>query len=268
MAKPKKAGKKAVKKTSTSTSTAERFERRAYELPVMDLGEAIALATALLTATPAKAAPAIAEEARRIAAARDRGRAVQKSTPAGSDSVEARSHDVAMDRAWTTFVRRVEDHVELARPGRADAADLATIYAIVRDLSILKLNYLAEFAQIGARLDALKREGLLAAACVLTGAEFYDEVVRCHGAYGEALGIGSPSAPATKAVDRGEARLALTEAIAEYAVQVMAQARAGRAESWAPVQKALRAIVDLRTRQEKTQRSHAPRPAPPAHPPL
>jgi hypothetical protein len=246
-----------------------RFDRAGYDLPVMDLAEAIALATALLAARPAKAAPAVVEEGKRVAAARDRARAVQGKQDGRSASVDARAYDVAMDRAWATFVRRIQDHVELPPARRTHAADVARIYGIVSDLSILKLNYLAEFAQIGARLDSLKREGLLEVARELAGAAFVDEVLRCHGEYGQALGL-MPAASTTAdvVVDRGEARLALVEAIAEYTVQVMAQARAGRSESWAPVAKALGPIAELRARQ---QRAHRAPPAPPPrapHPPV
>lgn len=244
----------------------ERFDRKAYDLPVMDLSEAVALATALLGARPSKAAPSVVEEAKRVTAARDRARAVQRG---GAGSTDARAYDVAMDRAWATFVRRVQDHVELPAARRADAADVARIYGVVSDLSILKLNYLAEFAQIGARLDALKREGLLEFARTLVGDAFVDEVLLCHGEYGQALGItAAPPSNPNIVVDRGEARLALVEAIAEYAVQVMAQARAGRIESWTPASKALAPVAALRARQQRADR--APPPAPPRapHPPV
>lgn len=245
----------------------ERFDRAAYELPVMDLSEAVELATALLAARPSKATPPVVEEARRLIAARDRARAVLGTHVGRQASTDARAYDVAMDRAWATFVRRVHDHVALPPARRFEAADVARIYSIVRDLSILELNYLAEFAQIGARLDALKREGLLEVARDLVGSVFVDEVLFCHGEYGQALGL-LPSATAKSevTVDRGEARLALVEVIAEYAVQVMAQARAGRRESWPPVTKALRPIGELRALQQRAQR--APRAAPNAHPPV
>jgi hypothetical protein len=94
-------------------------------------------------------------------------------------------------------------------------------------------------------------------------------VLHCHGAYGQALGI-TPATPTTsgEVADRGEARLALVEAIAEYAVQVMAQARAGRPESWAPVHRVQRPINDLRARQARVRRAPLAPPAPPAHPPV
>ena len=245
----------------------ERFDRAAYELPVMDLSEAVELATALLAARPSKATPPVVEEARRLIAARDRARAVLGTHAGRQASTDARAYDVAMDRAWATFVRRVHDHVALPPARRTFAADVARIYSIVRDLSILELNYLAEFAQIGARLDALKREGLLEVARDLVGSVFVDEVLFCHGEYGQALGL-LPAATAKSEVtgDRGEARLALVEVIAEYAVQVMAQARAGRRESWPPVTKAVRAIGELRALQQRAQR--APVAAPNAHPPV
>jgi len=259
---------KAKAKTHAAAAAHERFERGSYDLPVMDLGEAVALATALLATRPSKPAPAVVEEGKRVAAARDRARVVAKAAAGGAESVDARAYDVAMDRAWATFVRRIEDHVELPPARRTDAADAERIYGIVSDLSILKLNYLAEFAQIGARLDSLKREGLLEVARALAGAPFVDEVLACHGEYGQALGLMAAAPAKADVVDRGEARLALVEAIAEYAVQVMAQARAGRSESWAPVAKALGPIADLRDRQQRAQRA-APPPSPPApHPPI
>ena len=210
----------------------------------------------------------IVEETKRLTAARDRARSVQKAHGAHGPSVDARAYDVAMDRAWATFVRRIQDHVELPGPRIAAAADAVRIFTIVSDLSILKLNFLAEFAQIGARLDALKREGLLEVAGRLAGPVFLDEVLRCHGEYGQALGLMPAGAEGDALVDRGEARNALGEAISEYAVQVMAQARAGQHDSWAPVQKALRPIMDLRHRHARTQHAPPP-PAPrPVHPPI
>jgi hypothetical protein len=255
-------------KVHAKVTVHERFERGAYELPVMDLAEAVALATALLAARPSKSAPAVVEEAKRVTAARDRARAIAKQ---GGASVDARAYDVAMDRAWATFVRRIQDHVELPPARRVDAADVARIYAIVSDLSILKLNYLAEFAQIGARLDSLKREGLLEVARSLAGPSFVDEVLFCHGEYGQALGL-TPAASASPepsaVVDRGEARLALVETIAEYTVQVLAQARAGRTDAWSPITKALAPIVDLRTRQHRAHRAPPPPPPRAPHPPI
>lgn len=263
--KAKKPGARSVVATATH---AERFDRNAYEVPVLDLAEAVALASSLLASKPAKPNAVIVEETKRLTAARDRARAVQKKGGANGPSMDARAYDVAMDRAWATFVRRIQDHVELPGPRIAAATDAVRIFTIVSDLSILQLNFLAEFAQIGARLDALKREGLLDVAGRLAGPVFVEEVLRCHGEYGQALGL-MPAGPEGDAiVDRGEARNALTEAISEYAVQVMAQARAGQHASWAPVQKALRPLMDLRSRQARTHHG-APPPAPrPVHPPI
>ena len=247
---------------------AERFERHAYEVPVLDLAEAIALASALLASKPAKPNAVIIEETKRLTAARDRARSVQKAHGGNGPSMDARAYDVQMDRAWETFVRRIQDHVELPGPRIGAAADAVRIFIIVSDLSILKLNFLAEFAQIGARLDALKREGLLEVAGLLSGPVFLEEVLRCHGEYGQALGLMPAGAEGDAIIDRGEARNALGEAISEYAVQVMAQARAGQHDSWAPVQKALKPIMDLRHRLARSQHAHPAPPARPVHPPI
>jgi hypothetical protein len=240
-----------------SATHAERFERHAYDVPVLDLSEAVALASALLACKPAKPNAVIIEETKRLTAARDRARSVQKAHGTNGPAADARAYDVQMDRAWATFVRRIQDHVELPGPRIGAAADAVRIFIIVSDLSILKLNFLAEFAQIGARLDALKREGLLEVAGVLAGPVFLEEVLRCHGEYGQALGLMPAGAEGDAIIDRGEARNALVEAISEYAVQVMAQARAGQHESWAPVQKALEPIMDLRHRQARSQHAQS-----------
>ena len=269
-AKPKATAKPKAKARSlvAAATHAERFERHAYDLPVLDLDEAVALATALLAAKPAKANAVIVEEAKRVAAARDRARSVLKKQSADGAATDARAFDVAMDRAWGTFVRRIQDHVELAGRAQEASADALRIFGVVCDLSILRLNFLAEFAQIGARLDALKREGLLEVASALAGPVFVEDVLRCHGEYGQALGL-MPAGPEGDAmIDRGEARNALAEAIGEYAVQVMAQARAGRHDSWAPVQKALEPIMHLRRRHARTRHADPAAGARPTHPPV
>jgi hypothetical protein len=243
-----------------------RFDRTPYALPVLDLGDAIALGTALLAARPGKAGAAVAEDVGRMSTALGRARALHRQH-AGTvgDPVDARPFDVAMDRAWATFVRRVHDHLELPAAQGEGGAIMRRVYEIVQDLSILKMNYLAEFAQIGGRLDALKREGLLDDARALAGEAFVEDVLRCHAAYGEALGVGAEIAAAAAPLDRGEARLALIDAIAEYVYQVLALARPGRPESWALVTRALRPVLDAHARAALPE--PAPR-RPNPHPPV
>ncbi len=248
---------------------AERFDRSPYEIPPLDLSEAIALGTALLAARPRRQPPAIDEEAARLTAARDRARGAVR---ADGTTVAARPFDVAMDRAWGTMVRRIQDVSELPAERFPEAVEASKVFGLVQDLSILKLNYLAEFAQIGARLDALKREGCLDAARRFAGPEFLDEVLRCHAAYGEALGVSDEAVRSeegdTPRADRGAARLELAETIGEYAVQVLALARSGRPATWTIVQSALAPILELRARQAEQLRAEAPVRPPPVHPPL
>lgn len=239
------------------------FDRRAYELPVLDLGEAIELATALLRLTPSRSNAAIAEEAARMAKACARAKTAR--TRAGG-SVDARAFDAAMDRAWEVFVRRIQDHAELATL-RGRPSEAPKVYAVVHDLSILQLNYLAEFAQIGARLDALKREGLLEEARELAGAPFLDEVLRCHAEYGEAIGATTPAVD-DDALHRGAARLELVEALREYTYQVLAIARPGKPATFGAALAALAPITELHAGRA-AQRSAPQRVAPrAAHPPV
>jgi hypothetical protein len=214
-----------------------------------------------LAVKPAKAA-SIAEDARRLSAARDRAKKIASEEPV------AKPFDVAMDRAWATIVRRIRDHAELPVERHPEAITAAKVYAVVHDLSILKLNYLAEFAQIGARLDSLKREGLLDAARTFAGEAFIDEVLHCHAKYGEALGLMDGSEEVKAPVERGVARLQLIEAISEYTYQVLALARAGHQDSWRVVRDALDPIVKLRDRQADDHRAKEPPRAPPPHPPI
>ncbi len=263
-----KAKAKAKAKTKTTAKPkagpAHRFERAAYDLPVLDLAEAIALAAALLRTKPAKAPAVVVEEATRLAKALARAKAVGH----GGEHADAKAYDVAMDRAWATFVRRIEDWTDLPIAQCPAAIEAAKVHRIVGDLSILKLNYLAEFAQIGARLDSLRREGMLDDAKRFAGDAFLDEVMRCHAAYGTALGVFDAPEKKTSAADRGEARVALVEAIAEYTHHVTALARAGRPESWPAVETALAPIAALRTKRTDELRAPPPPKVPPAHPPV
>ncbi len=233
----------------------------------MELGEAVALAKELLAAKPARTTAAIAEEAERVRAAFDRANELRDDSTEAT-SVLARPFDVAMDRAWATFVRRVQDYAELPAALHPDAVEATKVYAIVEDLSILKLNYLAEFAQIGSRLDALKREGLLDPARSFAGAPFFDEVLRCHAIYGEAIGVADAPTVENATPDRGNARLELVDAIGEYVVQTLATARAGNHESWSVVTGALAPIVELRARQAEELLAQPPPKTPRVHPPI
>ncbi|HTJ84103.1 MAG TPA: hypothetical protein VL400_20430, partial [Polyangiaceae bacterium] len=239
--------------------------------------EAIELATALLEAQPKKARGSIAEEAARMTVARDRAARARAASRSKSSelhaahrdtSVDARAFDVAMDRAWATAVRRIQDYAELPVDLYPAAVDAAKVYAIVEDLSILKLNYLAEFAQIGARLDSLKREGLLDDARRFAGGPFVDEVLRRHAEYGLALGAADDATERAHDGDRGEARLELVEAISEYAYQVLAEARPGRVDTWKYVEAALEPILVLRARLADELRAAPPRYEPAPHPPV
>ncbi len=245
-AKPKPKSKPKAKKAVVTTSQA-RFDRDAYELPHLDGGEAIALAEALHATKLTKPA-SVGEEALRMA------NALKKAKAVGTD---AKAYDAAMDRAWSTFVRRIQDHAELPIDRHPEAALARQVYLVVRDLSILDLSFLAEFAQIGARLDSLRREGLLETAETLAGKAFLDEVLHCHAQYGEAIGV------TEKTADRGEARHALVSAMREYVVQALAFART-EADV---VAKALAPIVAFKDKQlgRLTERPHR---APPAHPPI
>ena len=236
----KPAGRKSAKEKPA------RFDRNAYALPHLDGAQAIALAEALRGKKLTKPA-AVGAEALRMASA------LKKAKALGSD---AKAFDAAMDRAWSTFVRRVRDFAELPLERHPDAALARQVYAIVKDLSILELSFLAEFAQIGARLDSLRREGLFTTAETLVGKAFLDEVMHCHAAYGLAIGA------TQKVADRGEARHALVSAMHEYVVQALAFARAQPAA----VEKALAPIVAFKDRQHG-QLSERPKKKPPAHPP-
>ena len=117
--KAKKPKKKTAKKVVVAAQV-ERFDRASYEIPVMALEEALGLADALLSVKPTKAA-SIAEDARRLSAARDRAKKIE--------DPDAKPFDVAMDRAWSTIVRRIRDHAELPVERHPEAITAATATA-------------------------------------------------------------------------------------------------------------------------------------------
>lgn len=248
---PARAPAKKVSAKARATAAPGPFSRESYDLPHLEGAEAVTLAKALYARRLSKPA-AVAEEAFRM------GRALEAAKRAGTD---AKAYDAAMDRSWATFVRRIQDHAELPVDRHPDAVVARQVYAIVRDLSILDLGFLAEFAQIGARLDALRREGLIDMAQVFAGKLFLDEVLHCHARYGEALGLGGDHR--TEAAKTGEARHALVSAVEEYVVQALALARTD-SES---VAKALAPILELKERQHARLVGRPERKAP-AHPPI
>src|SRR4051794_39342459 len=83
--------KPAVKPRSLVAAAAyvERFDRQAYAIPLLDLTEAIALASALLASKPPKPNAVVAEEVKRLTAARDRARAVKKTRGIHGPSADA-----------------------------------------------------------------------------------------------------------------------------------------------------------------------------------
>lgn len=240
------------------------FDRSPYDLPMMSLDEATELASALLTGRPSRklSSAALLEEARELTVALANARRLK------GVSTDARPFDVAMDRAWATAVRRIRDHAELPANRHPEALLAAKVLDIVHDLSILKLSYLAEFAQIGARLDSLKREGLMDAARTFAGGAFLDEVLHCHARYGEALGVLPSGEDESDVAAAGEARVALVQAIEEYVFQVLALARPLRSETFDVVRAALAPILELRARQStELVATEPPAPIPP-HPPI
>ncbi len=259
-----------AEKPSDILSRPERFDRTPYEpLPVMDLGDAIALATALNSAKPGGATPAVTEEAARMIVARDRAQTVLQSHLAVFKVEDLRPFDVSMDRAWATLVRRVGDHTEVSAERNENAARAAEIYEVIKGVTILKLDYFNEHTQITARLGLLEKNSMLSDVRELAGGVFLDNALFCLGEYGRAQGItvAKPDDP-SRPRDRGEARLALVDQLGEYVAQLLPLARAGRSDTWEFVRKALMPIVDLRARQAARAKTVAPLnpAAPPADP--
>ena len=221
--------------------------------PILDVAGGVALGISLLTAAgndlppPAKRA---AKALRQAVIALQNDWAAQRDAGVSSPD-ETRPADQRLDRVWSAVGTRLQAVAELPQT-IAEARSAAQLYARIfpDGLTFLRLPYEQQWAQSEQRLRQLEDEELGAAVEALVGDFVLAELREAHANYGRVLGITDAKPGAAVAPNMLEQVRAVQQAIANYALQLVAAAHADT-ELVGSVRKALRPIDDLRQAQAR-----------------
>jgi hypothetical protein len=226
------------------------------ELPVLDSPGTLALARALIErATEVGPSPGerpgkpsalsmaeVQHALRRLVSAQSDLTAASKRPDPVSRPELRQPADLAADTAWTALYERLRAYAMLPSeriPEARQAQDLLrTLFPDA--LAFLRLPYEAQWAEGDSRLRTIEQLRLAADLQRLAGGEFLAEVQRTHEIYGRVLGLGRhrDSRPPLREGPRGmaeldddapldsttkrELRFALSRAIAQYALKIVA----------------------------------------------
>lgn len=221
--------------------------------PTVDAPGALALAHALLSATPKGATPEVKRATAKLKSSVAALADVTTATPA--DKPNRRAADSAIDNAWGATHGRLVAYARLPEseyPKAARAQEL--VDRLFPDgLAFLQLPHKSEWTESDKRLRVIKDEKLRADVDALVGKEFLAEVERTHAIYGEVLGI-TKAAGETSDVRVLEPLRAVRRAIADYALKVAAMADLEDAASVKLVKAALKPIDDQRVETASRKR--------------
>lgn len=240
-----------MEKSASLGASASRLDPCLYiEPPVLDSPATLALARALIDlaglagrsgdkATPSALASAeITLALRRLVSAENELAQAAKRREAPSRHELRQPADLAVDTAWTALYDRLRAYamlpVEQTPEARQAQELLRTVFPDA--LAFLRLPYEAQWAEGEHRLHTIEQLHLTADLHRLAGAEFLAEVRRTHELYGRVLGLSrsrdgreprepreADDLPLDSATLR-ELRFALSRAIAQYALKIVALA--------------------------------------------
>ncbi|MEX1368096.1 MAG: hypothetical protein AB1Z98_33515 [Nannocystaceae bacterium] len=222
--------------------------------PRVGVASGLSLSKMLLTRVPPRPGPGVLWAARALAAAVTSAEEAWRAKGT-EQSTNARPADLRVDRAWGAVQRRLADY-ELFAPDDADrqrAAELGS-RLFPTGLDFLALPWVQEHAQSERRLQIIDEEDLRDDLDRLVSPWFVTELVEAHAAYGEALGITTAQEPASR-VSMIEPLRALTQAIGDYALQVVAYARVNP-EHGEAAQRALAPIDMFREAASRSRRTN------------
>ena len=175
-------------------------------------------------------------------------RALQAAVQVTQEKADRRSADLAMDRAWQAFERRLTAYGDLAPEFASDQGKAAELHPLLfpNGLSFLALPYPEQWAEGEAILHRIGQSELEPAIVKFVGAPFLAQVRARHAAYGEALGITKARPEVVKAEPILDALREARAALSTYARVLVA---AVENEDLDPkvAQKALAPIADLRS---------------------
>ena len=195
--------------------------------PVLDVPSGLALGGALLAVADATMPAAVQRALQRIETAmvvlEHQG---EDRPPDDSDTNDdARIADLRLDRAWVAVGRRLEVLVDL--PPHIPETELAAELhrSLFPDgLAFLNLPFRQQWAHSEERLRLVEDEDLGPMLAPLIGGFVLDELWAAHEEYGRVLGIEDPAAGLASPARRVEGLRELRDAIAIYALQLLAVA--------------------------------------------
>jgi hypothetical protein len=232
----------------------ERVDVSGYlRLPKVNVSGAVAMAKAMITATPKDAPAGVRHAARTVRSdavalqsARQAGRKVANNAPKRPQRVV----DNVADALHGTIHRRIGDHELLAEQAPETAARAATLKARLypEGTAFLRGNYFVQWEETEAWVKTLAEDDNDAALRALVGDGFVDALLKVHVEYGAMIGTTRALSEAPAKVDLATPLAALTASMQDLALQLAAVANDGSAavELRAAARAALRPIDDLR----------------------
>lgn len=169
-----------------------RFNAGLYDtIPQATAAGILALVRATLVAGEGLAHPAARTARRRLRETGEALRLAHAAVQAPPARVNTRAADLAMDRAWRSFERRLSCYLELPSYLATDQADAAELYEVLfpNGTGFLSLPYAQQWAEGEAILHRIVERQLEPAIARYIGAPFLAHLRECHAAYGEALHI-------------------------------------------------------------------------------
>lgn len=231
---------------------ADIFDVTPYlSVPQVDVPGAIALATALMSAKPKDVPDFVANAAKDVKkASAELMVAWQTRTLKPGKAEDPRLTDRGVDVSWSALFYRLDSLATLP----SDRYPRAKLAAEVRDrifpadegLTFLKMPYRSQWAEVKRRLDRIDHEGLVGAIEDLAGAEHLSEIRRMFELYGAVLGITRPPPNEAQVENLLDRLRALTDAIGDYCIKMLATVDRKNPDSAEVVTAALKPILDAR----------------------
>jgi hypothetical protein len=215
-------------------------------LPRLDTADALSLGRMLLTLAIRNPGVAVSDALEHI-----EGRITTLAEAWTEQAVPIPRHDMRAidtreDRLFSAIRDRLATYRALSHSkNRARALEIHELL-FADGLGFLCLPYPRQHAEAERRLALIDKHRLATDIDALVGEEFLAELRVAHVEYGEALGIGRAPEPVPEATRVAEPLRALIEAMVDYAIQMLALARAKPARAEA-VRRALGPIDRFRT---------------------
>ena len=223
--------------------------------PIFDVGSAVTVGVALITAMPKPAPDHVRAAAAKVRKDTVALQLVWGKSGLGGAAPDRRKADMRIDNAWGILLDRLESYslLPVATHPRAPRARALLDTISPGNREWLKLAYESEWAESTKRLGWIEEQALAKEINELAGPEFLVEVKSAHAAYGVALGV-TVVAPAALETNLAEPLRSLSRSIGRYTIAVVTMA-GDDAASIAVVRKALRPIDDYREGQARRARA-------------